>query len=142
MADVNLTQFEYFSDCLSIFFFILFADNAQRRRRRRYLTIEEAFFLTVVLVIWVVVVVLFFRQWGAIRDLQPGTDTLYRQAPKNLKSVEVVKHAKDSVIYHVRPKSLHRSHGGAAAARSARATRAAAAANPHPRTSVAVASRI
>ncbi|XP_070561331.1 fibronectin type III domain-containing protein 5b-like [Ptychodera flava] len=110
--------------------------HAQRLRLRRYLTVEEAFFLTVVLVIWVVVVVLFFRQWGAIRDLQPGTDTLYRQAPKNLKSVEVVKHAKDSVIYHVRPKSLHRGYGGASAtARSPRALSSRAAANPlqHPR---------
>ncbi|XP_077998712.1 fibronectin type III domain-containing protein 5-like [Glandiceps talaboti] len=106
-------------------------------KRRRNLTSEEIFFLMLVFSIWVVVVILFFRQWGAIRDLQPG-DTMYRQAPKNLKSVEVVKNAKDSVIYHTRPKSIvkkPRGSAGAATAMPYTVSRADIHIHPHPRAS-------
>ncbi|XP_006821843.1 fibronectin type III domain-containing protein 5b-like [Saccoglossus kowalevskii] len=91
--------------------------TGQLKQERRYLTAEEIFFLTVVMVIWMMVLVLFFRQWGAIRDMQPH-ETQYRNPPANMKSVEVVKNTKDSVIYHVRhPKRISKQPivGGATA---------------------------
>ena len=68
----------------------------------------DGLLVVAIIFIWIISIVLFYRKWENIRAMKP-TDGIYRQLPKNLETIRVVKQQKDSVILNVseRKASFH-----------------------------------
>lgn len=59
---------------------------------------SEAIIILLILLAWCISIVLFVSRWNSLRVLPPRT-ARYKQEPKNLGNVKVIKRAQESVIY-------------------------------------------
>ena len=83
----------------------LSAESPEYAKARLQLQLVEVFMVIVIIIAWIIAVMMFLHRWHKLRILPPA-DAAFKNPPKNMDKITVVKRPTDSVIYRNYPRRM------------------------------------